>query len=360
MPRIQKRKITSTILAITVVVSVVAMSAVLGATLSPVAADQHTYGEAPDMDDEANFTINFPHASDHYPGDQNEENGSIEYFSSGADAYREQGAEEGIWGNTIVVSADWIDYTACDTENTFVFGIDRGNNNSGVQDDESLLEHRKDDNFRDDGLDVYFYDWSDFGGDPPYLAPEDAIVAAQGWRSDGGPCLTLTSEPGWYQMQGFLNGTIANGDCTEEGNSNCEPEDKEYVGVRVKSNYMYVCECDSREEAVEKLGPPPGSGGPTPTETPTGTDEPTETPTGTVEPTETDTPGGETETVTTTTSGSGDPGTSTSSGDETTQTEPNGDGGGATTPTVDEAPGFGPVAALLALLATALLAIRRR
>jgi PGF-CTERM protein len=340
------------------VASIVATVAVLGAAVSPVAADQHTYDEAPDLTEKADFTINFPFPRDHYPGDMNEENGSIEYYASGADAYREVGAEEGIWADTIVISADWIDYSACSTDNTKTFGVDRGNNNSGTETDEGLLEHRYDDNFRDDGLDVYFYDWEQFAGDPPYLAPEDAIVAAQGAGSDSGPCLTLTSEPGWYQMQGFLNGTIANGDCTEEGNADCEPENKEWVGVKLKTNYMYVCECDDAQEARDELGDPPNeSNTPTPTETSTGTDERTPTDTeGGDDPTPTPTEGGGDPTATPTgTQGGGGTVQATA-----TQANNNNDGGGALTPTADEAPGFGPVAALLALLATALLANRRR
>jgi PGF-CTERM protein len=260
---------------------------------------------------------------------------------------REVDAEEGAFLHTVVISADWIDYSNCDVDNTAAFGFDRGNNNSGTRTDEDLVSRRKDDEFRDDGLTVTFYTWDDIGGDPPYGAPEDAIVAEQGARSSGGACLTMTSEPGWYQVQGFVNGTEA-----DNGPDQRPSEDANHAGILAKSNYIYVCECDSRAEAEERLGPPPGPGGtPTPTPTSTDRDDPTPTPTagGGPTPTPTEPPTDARNAAAT--------GTAGGTGDGPTETGPDGDGG-PTTPTAD-GPGFGPVAALLALLASALIANRR-
>ncbi|MFW5963729.1 MAG: hypothetical protein ACOCQM_02595, partial [Natronomonas sp.] len=270
------RQTAATVLATFVVVSMVAV----GATAGAVAADSHTRDESPNFDEEMNFTVNLPGTTDHYPGDQNKENGSIEYFAAGKEAFTSQDAEEGIWVDQVIVDADWIDYSACSTDNTKAFGIDRGNNNTGTNIDEDLVAHQRNTDFRDDGITIQMYNWDDFSNDPPYLAPEDAVVAAQGAGSNSGPCLTVTDEPGWYQIQAFTNGTIATG-CKEEGNEECEPEDKEFVGVNVNSNYVYVCECDNEEEAREQLGPPPNEddGGSESTPEPTPTPESTPTPT---------------------------------------------------------------------------------
>ncbi|WP_178915412.1 PGF-CTERM sorting domain-containing protein [Natronomonas gomsonensis] len=361
------RQTAATVLATFVVVSMVA----IGATAGAVAADGHTRDESPNFDEEMNFTVNLPFKTDHYPGDQNTENGSIEYFAAGADAFNDQGAEEGIWVDYVIVDADWIDYSACTTDNTKAFGIDRGNNNTGTNIDEDLVEHQIKTDFRDDGITIDMYDWSEFANDPPYLAPEDAVVAAQGAGSNSGPCLTVTNEPGWYQIQAFTNGSIATG-CNEEGNPDCEPEDKEFVGVNVNSNYVYVCECDSRAEAEEQLGPPPGGSEPTPTPEPTATPEstpdPTEAPGDTPQPTDPpeDTP--EPTDPPDDTPQPTDPPESTTAPTATQANNGGGGGGGNSggggntgmTPTSGGGPGFGPAVAILALLASALLANRQR
>ena len=342
------QEISATIVSIALVVSLAAAGAALGA--GTVGANHPD--DAPDLSEYADFRVNFPFATDHYPGDQNEENGSIEYFASGADAFAQQDAEEGVFIDWIVVHAeyegeDWIDYSACSTDNTKAFGIDRGNNNSGTNYDEGLVQKQKRVWFRDDGIVINFYNWEDLGGDPPYMAPEDAIVAAQGAGSAGGPCLTLTNEPGWYRIAAFMNGTVADNGRNEEPSG-----DAKRVSLELNSNnYLYVCECDSREEAEEELGPPPGSGSPTPTATPS---TPTETGTATATPTSTDADPGSTETP-----GSGTP--------TATPTDADGPGDGDIdddtedrTPTPGGGPGFGPVVALIALLGAALLAMRRR
>ena len=353
-----------------VVVWLVAMVAGFGGT---VAADQHTYEEAPDVSDEANFTIAAVSPSDHYPGDANEENASLRYWAAGEDAFYEQGAEEGIWFNQILVSADWIDYTACDTDNTAAFGIDRGNNNSGTQIDEDLVQYQRRSVFKDDGIDIFFYDWEDFAGNPPYMAPEDAIVAEQGENSNAGACITMTEEPGWYQIQAFFNGTVAEEDCTDSGNDACEPEDKEYIGGHLSSTYFYVCECDSEAEAREQLGAPPDEDTdetPTPTEEDTETPEQeTETPDADTETPEqeTETPEEETETpeeeTSTPDADTGTPDADTEDGptdDEDADPATGGDeADDQLTPTPGDGPGFGALAALAALAAAALLARRR-
>jgi len=360
--------LAATTLAVLLALSLVTTVTVFGAG---VAGANHP-DDAPDLTEFADFRVNFPHATDHYPGDQNEENGSIEYFASGAAAFDEQDAEEGVFIDWVIVHAeyegeDWIDYSACDTDNTEAFGIDRGNNNSGVQYDDDLVSRQKKVNFRDDGIVINFYNWEDFGGDPPYLAPEDAVVAAQGEGSAGGPCLTLTDEPGWYRIAAFLNATVA-----DNGRNEQPSGDADRVSLELNSNnYLYVCECDSRAEAEEQLGPPPNEKQtPTETETNEDTPEPTETDSGgdTPDPTETDS-GGETPEPTETDSGGGDdtpePTATDSGGGDDTPAETDDDAGDESdedvqgTPTPGEGPGFGALTALVGLLAAALFVFRR-
>jgi PGF-CTERM protein len=347
-------------LAVLVVVSTVAGVAALGTVATPVAADEHTFETADDYTDEANFTVQFPFTTDHYPGGQNAGNGSIQYWAVGQQAMREIGAEDGAFIDTVVINADWIDYSACGTDNTAAFGIDRGNDNRGTRIDEDLVSRMKDPNFRDDGLTITFYDWSDLGGDPPYAAADDAIVAEQGARSSAGACLTVTDEPGWYQLQGFINGTAA-----DNGPDSQPSEDAKHAGIYAESNYMYVCECDNEQEAREKLGPPPNEegssdGGSEETATPTPTPEPADdtdqdTPTPTPEPaTDTPTPEPATDTPTP------EPAASDGGGSDGNSAGSGGSGGGQATPTPGAGPGFGPVIAVLALLASALLVNRRR
>ena len=265
---------------------------VLAAASGVAAADQHDLDSAPTYDSaegEANLTVTLPDQTDHYPGDQNDENASIELSVAAERAFAAEDAEEGLWLERLVIRSDWMDYSACSGGNTKGLRIDRGNNNSGTSTDESMFEHLSGVDLEADGLTVYFYNWEAVTSDPPYLAPEDAVVLGIGQGSNSGPCLTMTDEPGWYQVKAYLNGTVAT-NCTEEGNETCEPDEKQFRGVTMASNYVYVCECDDRREAVDELGLPPNET-PTPSPTPTATPEPTATETPQPADTEGDGPG---------------------------------------------------------------------
>ncbi|WP_178915414.1 PGF-CTERM sorting domain-containing protein [Natronomonas gomsonensis] len=357
-----RRQRRATSLAILVIAGTLAGVSVLTVAAGPAAADEHTKDQAANFDGEANLTVNFPYATDHYPGDQNEANGSIEYFASGAEAFEELNAEEGVFLDYVIIDAQWIDYSNCDIPNTKAFGIDRGGNNDGTQVDEDLVQRQKNVDFRDDGITIELYDFSDFAGDPPYMAPEDAIVAAQGAGSQDGTCLTVTSEPGWYQVQGFLNGTVADNGPGEQPSSGART-----AGVKVNSNYLYVCECDNEQQAREQLGPPPGeepknTATPEPTTTPESTPTPTEAPDATAapEPTEAseDTPE-PTDPPEDTPQSTAPPKDTTAP--TATEADTGGGGNGDTnmTPTAGAGPGFSPAVAVLALLASALLVSRR-
>lgn len=293
----------------------------------------------------ANFTV-YPQEN----ADRNPDATQATYVmsSAGADAFETETGLE-------VVDYYWLqseqaDFSACAPDDARVFGIDRGNNNTGTQVDESLLQHMKNYNVGTNRITLDLYGPDDFGGDTINLYTPDATVAVLG------DCVENTGDPGWYQFTGFVNGT------TYEGN---------YEEVRLTSHYFWIGDFENEAEAREELGPPPsaddGSAStPTPTPTATATEtadsgddatpEPTATATGT--PTATATPD----------SGDGDDGgssdvqrTETPEGDDTDGEQVGGTDGadGNVTPTPGDGPGFGVVAALVGLLAAGLLAVRR-
>lgn len=227
---------------------------------------------------EGDYTLEFPHTSDHYPGDENPQNASMHHFASvGEDLAEAKEAPEGFEViNYVGIRNPEFDFSACTSDNTAVFGVDRGYNNSGTKTDEDLLEHRKDTKFGEQSLIVEFFTEEDFGGEPIDIRPEDAIVAVLGAGSSGGPCYTMPTEPGWYRLHGWANGTTPDG---------------EFVEVELYSNYQYICTCDSETEARGTLGAPPSedesADETTATPTPTPTEPPSEeTPTPTPTPTE--------------------------------------------------------------------------
>lgn len=313
-----------------------------------------------------NYTVSLPNEEDHYPGDQGGLASINHLAAATGEAFDKVGAPNEINMHWIIITQPAIDFTECTTEDTRTFVIDEGHNDSGTSstpgEDTQLVPYRKNAYFQSDRIMVEFYqDGSSPAAPsdaPPTVHPIDEIVAAQA------DCYYMPEEPGWYQINGYLNGTNANGD---------------FVELTMPSHYFYICVCSSEEEAREKLGPPPseqddgGSSTPTPTESGDGpTATPTPTQGGGATPTPTQGGGGATPTPTQG-GGGGGGGTATPThgggGSTATATTTQGGGGGATatqggggggTPTLASGPGFGAIAAVLALLGGALLAHRRR
>ncbi|QLD89520.1 hypothetical protein HWV07_10955 [Natronomonas salina] len=335
----------NTALATVVVLATVAAVTVVGAGALVVGTQE----AAAAHDSAANYTVTLPNEDDHLPGDQNPEGASIKHNAAGGESFDDVAPNGFETFDRLELQSDHVDFSACTSENTAVFGVDRGNNNPGTQTDDSLLQHMKDSTFSEDSLEVVFYDEGDLGGSPTHLNPEDAIVALQGAGSSGGPCFTMPTEPGWYQISGTLEGTNHDG---------------ESVTIESKSHYFPICEgCHDEATAEEKLGPAPSKEGGDPDPTPTATETP-------VEVTATEEPGEATPTATATPEGAtGGDSTATAteaSGDETpaARATEGGSAGGAQgdhqgTPTPGGGPGFDALAALLALLAGALL-VRRQ
>jgi len=286
----------------------------------------------------------------------------------------------------------WQYQNDCKVTQAAAFGIDRDNDGrpedssddgpkANTYTDVTLIDKFKvNKNFTDD--ENRNYTWLDFwnegeaaggfGDNSVNVYEEDEIVAKY---TD---CYNAPEEPGWYRFYGSLNGTT-DGDPEDSDGGDWRTEswfgdDDDEIGATY-SHWWWVCECEDTEEAVETLGTPPdytpaaettigapnawheetelaplyhpgskdgGDGTATPTES---TGE-TETPTATESTGETATP---TETATEDTGD--DTGGDDTGGDDTGGEDDGSDG---------DSPGFGAVAALVALLAAALLALRRR
>jgi PGF-CTERM protein len=252
------------------------------------------------------------------------------------------------------VAGDW-NMTACEPANAGFAGIDRGNNKSGTDYDVDLTRFFKN---------TYEYEMRivvDLAeGEPQpgtHINPEDQIVAGVE------DCYKNPDEPGWYQWYGYSNGTGPEGETRR---------------TELTTHYFPICNCSNESAAREQLGPPPseqdGSATPTatpttptptpnPNATPTPTLTPTPTPTATPTPTDSGDTGGSADSTPTRSGDSGDstPTRTDSAGDDgDTPTATQAGGGGGGTPTIGSGPGFGAVAALVALVGGALLALRRR
>lgn len=327
----------ATLIAALVTVAVVIPLAVFGGS----AAASHGSG--------GNYTVDLPHQSDHLPGDQNPANASIHHLAGLGTVFTgtpsEKGFETAEW---LVIRSSEIDFSECKTEDTAGFGIDRGNDDPGTETNENLLDHRKDSSFNPNSIVVEFFDDDDIAGNSVSINAEDQIIAVQT------TCYTMPSEPGWYQIFGKLNGTGYNGNQFE---------------VSLNSHYFYICDCASAQEARQQLGPPPSeqdASEATVTPTATATAART-TSTGGTSPE--DTPSPAAATGTSTRARQQDNGGSGATATRTAKSTGAGNAGGGqtagatvsgpVTPTIAEGPGFGPVAAFLALVAAALVAGRR-
>jgi PGF-CTERM protein len=430
--------------AATILAAMVTLSMVVlvtgGVGASPSASSASTSHGA----ENGNYTVSLPFPSDHYPRGENpggKYNGSINHYAAATpELFEKKGVPKGLeYVSYIIIENQDIDFSRCSTSNTAAFGVDRDNDDPGTNVDIDLLQYRESSSFNNHSIVINFFEGDELAagskedkggpGENPEkdgqgredgdgnaeVYPDDEIVAHQGYKSGGGTCYGMPTEPGWYQVDGFMNGTGFNGN---------------QVAIDIPSHYFYICKCDSEKAAYEQLGAPPGqdnpyeqrstptptpsptptpnAGGssgqstptptpesgdastptptpapdgstPTPTPTPTATPTPTvtstptptatatATPTATPSPSPTPTPtpgsgdGGLTPTAsptTTTTGGGGSGGGSGGSGGQSTQSTPQA-GQGPQTPTAGAGPGFGVLAALGALLAAGLLAVRR-
>lgn len=371
---------TTILVAATLVLGAIAGAGLVAAEDFPSATDgDPSNGEeirsAEDDDDQA-FAINYTfRPRNHRPGN---ENGYAEHYAEGL-------TENGTLHQVLLIS-EGMGFSDCTPGNTGAFGIDRGNDDPGTKTQFSLLSAFKSYNSGEDYINITFYREETLAGEPVEGTVYDQVVASQR------DCYDNPSEPGWYRINGTITGNVAGGTETD------------YV-IRDLSNYFYICDCDSRAEAEETLGPPPNESGDgrdgaddgedstggetvTATATPADEDATMATPTATAAPADEEpatatatrtatatatqtaaaaSAGENTPTATaasTDDSGAGTTATATAaqgtSGQQQGGASNQGQGDGPATPTVGDGPGFGAVVALLgALLATAALARRR-
>jgi PGF-CTERM protein len=129
-------------------------------------------------------------------------------------------------------------WSSCTASNAAAYGVDRGNDNGGTETDVSLLSAAKVLKFRSDGIYTGYYKEEKLAGGPIRINVEDQIIAGLN------DCQQNPSEPGWYRAYARSNGSTVMDTQTD-------------FAVAV-TDYVYICEgCDSRQDAIETLGPPP-------------------------------------------------------------------------------------------------------
>lgn len=313
------------------VVTLAVVLAVVGCGFVGVAAADHG--------SPANFTVYPETNEDRNPSTTD---GTYVMSSAGADAFE---SERGLkYIDYYWIESDQASFAACDPDNARVVGIDRGNNNTGTQVDVDLLEHMKNYNVGDNRINLELYEEGDFGGDPINLNAPDATIAVLAG------CVENTGDPGWYQFQGYVNGTTY---------------DDDYEEVYLTSHYFWIGDYENEQAAREELGAPPSEDGSDGDSTPTPTATSTPTP-------ETPTDGGSEEETTATSTAASTPTPTdtdeTSAGDDSDGEDGSDDSDGESgtndgsdanaTPTPGAGPGFGTVVAILALLSATLLGRR--
>ena len=121
-----------------------------------------------------------------------------------------------------------------------VAAYDRGNDQPGMENDESVIEYIENQYSRPHRVTVDYGDPEDFGESTLYVNATDEFV---GWAVD---CYGNPDEPGWYRWTAWINGTAYDGT---------------HVRYETTSHYFWICDCSSEIEAREELGPPPSEPG---------------------------------------------------------------------------------------------------
>lgn len=133
-----------------------------------------------------------------------------------------------------------FDYSQCEPTNAQAFGVDRNNDDSGTQTDESLLSSYKSFTSTKDKIVIGYYRESQLAGEPINISITDQFVGKVA------NCNSNPQDPGWYRMKGYMNGST-NGDTKTD------------FQIVDWSSWVYVCDCASEQEAIEKLGPKPST-----------------------------------------------------------------------------------------------------
>jgi PGF-CTERM protein len=292
---------------------------------APLFAETATASHGPEA---ANFTVE---PMDRTPGATNVKYGQTVVAQAGTDL-------KTLEKTTAVYEAG--SWAQCGSSDGEILGIDRGSTYDGYKTDESLKNNIKRFSAGEDVFELEFNGESDFGASTDFNDGDEFVSVAK--------CLENPDEPGWYQIKGTTTGVTTDG---------------ERVTFGSESHYFWIGNFENEAAARAELGPPPSEPQATPTPTPEPTAEPSS---GDGSDTESEgEPAGTNEvtpTPTATAAATPTPATApeTPTAEPTpTPTPPQWEGQVVTTPTPGDGPGFGPLVAVLSLLATALLARRR-
>lgn len=274
-------------------------------------------GAAANHGGDGNFTSDLPDPQDHEPGNRN---ASANFLMVNTKQF----------DTLLSIEATYPDGvpSRCYNSDTRVFGIDRGNDQSGTGTDESAIPYASDTERTRHTVLMEFYDRDSAMASTNLDAGDEFVVSVE-------TCVWHPEEPGWYRMHTTITGRT--------------PDDRK-ESVSYDSHYFYICDCESEQAARSKLGPPPSERTPTATpsttSTPAATPSPTRTPTATA--TRTPTPESTTERPTATVTASPTV-TPTSTAGVTADPGP-----AEATPTAGSGSGFGLLAGLLALVGAGL------
>lgn len=161
----------------------------------------------------------------------------------------------------LTVAAPAAQNSTCETTQARAFGVDRDNDQPGTETEpqNSLIPSYTAEipQVRDDGKNVTTYSFYSegepgFGNDNSFdLYKEDEIVASLA------DCYDQPDVPGWYRWVGGINGSN-DGDPDD---TTWQPEQwygndpGEYAVTY--SHWYWICQCENRQDAIEKMGPPP-------------------------------------------------------------------------------------------------------
>lgn len=310
-----------------IVISVaILVFAAVGVTVVTLGVGQVTAGH----DSPGNWTV--------VPGDPEPgaDRVSYKHFAVGQAAWDDSYQGKGLQKvDYMVLTWEAGSFAECTLFNAEAFGFDRGNDDPGTETDDFAGAYIEDFNMGEDKMWMDFYEEDD-AGSATHFDRHDQFIAHQ---TD---CYQNPDEAGWYRVFGWMNGTDYNG---------------VHSRAELFSHYFYICECDSREEARETIGPPPSESTPTmtatPSPTPTPTPTPTATPAGTTYPApDSPTPTKTSAVTTTVTSTQTATPRPTTAGAEPTDND--------STTTATDQPGLGLFVGLVALLMSVLSLARQR
>jgi hypothetical protein len=161
----------------------------------------------------------------------------------------------------------------CDVEDTYVLGIDLGNDDPGTTTDKDMLENLKNNDDYETGPEddpgmMTTADWDhrqvtylEFPDEDDFIEPliihgdgrEDELIVA----SDS--CVEMP-EPGWHRTFGYMNGTVTNitSDRSSVEIDGERYEEGDHFEIWEPSLWYPVCDCNTSRHVSMRLDPPPG------------------------------------------------------------------------------------------------------